>query len=82
MVGSDISIDWLFKLWQGADAVENRALNHLLDTPEEKMVRLINAPPPNKKQRRMNAPPPNKKQREYVPGLTAFARWANVDQFN
>jgi hypothetical protein len=39
MLGSDLSEDWLFEVWQGADADVNRALNHVLDTPENKIKR-------------------------------------------
>ncbi len=39
MLGSDLSEDWLFEIWQGADADLNRALNHVLDTPEDKIKR-------------------------------------------
>lgn len=39
IMGADLSEDWLFEIWQGADADANRALNHVLDTPEEKIKR-------------------------------------------
>jgi hypothetical protein len=39
MLGSDLSRDWLFEIWVGADADANRALNHVLDSPEEKIRR-------------------------------------------
>ena len=39
IMGADLSEDWLFEIWQGADADPNRALNHVLDTPEDKMKR-------------------------------------------
>jgi len=39
IMGSDLSEDWLFEIWQGADADPNRALNHVLDTPEDKIKR-------------------------------------------
>ena len=39
MLGSDLSRDWLFEIWVGADADANRALNHALDSPEDKIKR-------------------------------------------
>ena len=39
MLGSDLSNDWLFEIWVGADADANRALNHVLDSPEDKIKR-------------------------------------------
>ena len=39
MLGSDLSRDWLFEIWVGADADANRALNHALDSPEDKIRR-------------------------------------------
>ena len=39
MLGSDLSRDWLFEIWVGADADANRALNHVLDSPEDKIRR-------------------------------------------
>ncbi|CAD7930041.1 unnamed protein product [Amoebophrya sp. A25] len=39
MGGNDLSRSWLKELWEGADGDMNRAINHLLDTPEEKYQR-------------------------------------------
>ena len=32
-------LNLLFQVWNGADADMNRALNHVLDSPEDKIVR-------------------------------------------
>ena len=37
MIGSDASREWLLEVWSGADGDMNRALNHALDTPPERM---------------------------------------------
>ncbi|CAD7923571.1 unnamed protein product [Amoebophrya sp. A120] len=39
MGGNDLSRGWLKELWEGADSDMNRAINHLLDTPEDKYKR-------------------------------------------
>lgn len=39
MLGNDLSEDWLFEIWVGADADANRALNHVLDSPDDKVKR-------------------------------------------
>jgi len=39
MFGDDVSKTWLAELFTGADNDVNRAINHLLDTPENKVVR-------------------------------------------
>ena len=37
--GNDVSRAWLREVWDGADGDVNRASNHLIDTPEEKVRR-------------------------------------------
>merc|ERR1719324_1320257 len=37
--GDSISRDWLMEKWAGADANLERAINHLLDTPESQVKR-------------------------------------------
>jgi len=39
MLGNDLSRDWLLEIWSGADGDANRALNHVLDSPEDKIRR-------------------------------------------
>jgi hypothetical protein len=39
LVGSDVSKDWLLEVWSGADGNLNRALNHVLDSPDHKIKR-------------------------------------------
>ncbi|CAD7944752.1 unnamed protein product [Amoebophrya sp. A120] len=40
MAGDDVDPNWLKELWEGADGNANRAINHLLDTPESKFRRV------------------------------------------
>ena len=37
--GNDLDDDWLAEIFNGADGDMNRAINHVLDTPDDKMVR-------------------------------------------
>lgn len=39
ILGSDVSRSWLTDVWAGADGDLNRALNHALDTPSDKVKR-------------------------------------------
>ncbi|EER17090.1 Alpha/beta-gliadin A-V precursor, putative [Perkinsus marinus ATCC 50983] len=39
LMGNDLDDDWLLEMWSGADGDLNRALNHVLDSPEDKVKR-------------------------------------------
>ena len=39
ILGNDIDREWLSEMWQGADSDLNRALNHVIDTPPNKIRR-------------------------------------------
>ena len=39
VVGQDVSREWLLEIWTGADGDANRALNHVLDSPSDKIRR-------------------------------------------
>ncbi|KAF4685250.1 hypothetical protein FOZ63_000122, partial [Perkinsus olseni] len=73
LMGNDLDQDWLLEMWSGADGDLNRALNHVLDSPEDKIKRTggghkpssAAAPPPpppkspkKKKHHKTSAPPP------------------------
>ncbi|KAF4696391.1 hypothetical protein FOZ60_000841 [Perkinsus olseni] len=73
LMGNDLDQDWLLEMWSGADGDLNRALNHVLDSPEDKIKRTggghkpssTAAPPPpppkspkKKKHHKTSAPPP------------------------
>ncbi|CAD7976326.1 unnamed protein product [Amoebophrya sp. A25] len=64
MAGEDVDPEWLKELWDGADGDANRAVNHLLDTPENKFRRKAAsasapaAPEKKKKQKRSSSNDP------------------------
>ncbi|KAF4654733.1 hypothetical protein FOL47_009792 [Perkinsus chesapeaki] len=74
LMGNDLDDDWLLEMWSGADGDLNRALNHVLDSPEDKIKRTgggskksssAPAPPPpapkspkKKKHHKTSTPPP------------------------
>ncbi|KAF4656044.1 hypothetical protein FOZ61_007223 [Perkinsus olseni] len=72
LMGNDLADDWLQEMWSGADGDLNRALNHVLDSPPDKIKRSgsSSAPAPvpvstkssksskKKKHSRTSAPPP------------------------
>eukprot|EP00397_Hematodinium_sp_SG-2012_P028076 GEMP01029538.1.p1 GENE.GEMP01029538.1~~GEMP01029538.1.p1 ORF type:complete len:334 (+),score=82.36 GEMP01029538.1:79-1080(+) len=47
LAGQEHDEDWLFAIWQGADADENRATNHVLDHPNPKFKSSSAPPPPS-----------------------------------
>lgn len=78
MLGSDLSRDWLFEIWVGADADANRALNHVLDSPEDKVKR--NGGGGNKSSGESKPAKKSKPQRESKPApATPATTWGDDD---
>ncbi len=77
MLGSDLSRDWLFEIWVGADADPNRALNHVLDSPEDKVRRTSggNKSSSESKPAKKSKPPKESKPAPTTPATT----WGDDD---
>jgi hypothetical protein len=55
LLGPDVAKNWLLEIWSGADGDLNRALNHVLDSPDEKIRRGNAASKPAKPARLVSA---------------------------
>ena len=79
IMGNDLSTDWLFEVWSGADADPNRALNHVLDSPEDK-IRRNGGSGGNKSSSEAKTPKKSSKPRESKPApATPATTWGDDD---
>jgi hypothetical protein len=80
MLGNDLSEDWLFEIWVGADADANRALNHVLDSPEDKIRRSGGGG--HKSSSEAKTPKKSKPPRESKPApATPATTWGDDDDY-
>ena len=81
MLGNDLSEDWLFEIWVGADADANRALNHVLDSPEDKVRRTSGGG--HKSSSEAKTPKKSKPPRESKPApATPATTWGDDDEYS